>query len=248
MNPLGLFNLGRAAWPDLDRLLRPTDPAPAPAPPSTPYDRLCIEASRLGIYVLDLRGMSRTVHYETGKWGWFRDDNPKRNIPKRGRARGTLPWKKRTAIMLHRTGVSMGPRRFLGCPCHCGVANDATIVLCHPHDAYVMHGHHANRFSVGVEISSKDGRITELQRAATAILVRYIVEDLREHRGAMAPIVTMGHCQSHESRPDDPGAYIWQQVAIPAMDLHGMDVGPVVGSGIQIPHRWFIRLANGVVT
>jgi len=188
--------------------------------------------------------MSRTVHYDPKKWGWFRDDSPKRNIPKRGRARGRLPWEKRTALMLHQTACRMGPHRFLGTPCHCGVADDGTIVLCHPSDAYVWHGDTANRFAVGLEISTPDGQITDLQAAAARLLARYCIEDIREHRGPIASIVVMGHCQSQGRKPNDPGPYIWQRVAIPVMDRFSLDVGPVVGNGIRIPARWLIRLAE----
>jgi N-acetyl-anhydromuramyl-L-alanine amidase AmpD len=139
----------------------------------------------------------------------------------------------------------MGPRRFLGCPCHAAIADDATIVLCHPCDAYVWHGHAANRFAVGVEISSADGLITDLQAAAAQALIRYIVDDLREHRGPAAPIVAMAHRQSHKSRVNDPGPYIWQDVAEPMMDELALPLGPVVGSGAAIPDRWLIRLEGG---
>jgi hypothetical protein len=230
----------RAHWPDLLRLLRPTDDAPQSEAVSTPFDRLCVEASALGIGLLDLRGLSRLEHYDPGQWGWFRDDNPKKNIPKRARARGVLPWSKRTAVMLHRTGVNMGPGRFLGCPCHDAIADDGTIVLCHPHDAYLWHGHAANRFSVGVEVSSEDGTITERQAVAGRLLLQYVVEDLDAHR-SKTPVM-MAHRMSHWSRPDDPGAYIWQELAVPTMRKNRMKLGPVVGSGKAIPKRWLIRM------
>jgi hypothetical protein len=239
MRPLGIFNLGHAAWPDIARMLRPTDPAPQPVfsqeTLGTPIDRMHEALDNLGLHLLDLRGRSRTIHYDPHEWGYFRDDHPKKNIPKRGRAHGVLPWQKRTAIMLHITAAKMGPRRFIGTPCHAAVADDATVVLCHPNDAYVYHGHAANRFAVGVEISSKAGQITEMQAKAARLLVRYIVEDLRAHRGEGAPIAMMAHRQSHWSRPRDPGSVVWQQVALPMMAALLLVEGPVVGSGRPIP-------------
>ena len=78
--------------------------------------------------MLDLRGMDRRRHYDPKVWGYFRDNEPKVNKPIRGRAHGRLPWKKRTGILLHTTAVErMGARRFLGTPCHQGIAHDATI-------------------------------------------------------------------------------------------------------------------------
>jgi len=248
MSLLGYFNLGRASLGDVLRclpgdLLRPytrSSPHPEPGDVATEdaLDRLMESAAEHDINVLDLRGYSRMQHYPPERWGYFRDDEPKKNVPSRGRAHGTLPWQKRTAIMLHITAVRMGPRRFLGTPCHCAVADDATIVLCHPSNAYVYHGHAANRFSVGVEISSVAGQITMKQTKAARLVVRYIAEDLREHRGAEANVAIMAHRQSHKLKPNDPGAVVWQQVAVPMAEAIDLVPGPVVGSGKPIPPEW----------
>ena len=167
----------RGTWRDLPRVLVPTDSAPSS--PMVVHDgpfrdlamaRLEESAKDLGVKIYDFRGMDRLIHYPTNPWGYFRG---KGNIPKRGRARGRRKWKNVTAIMLHRTAVEeMGPHRFLGTPCHAAVANDASIVLCHPNDALVFHGHRANRFSIGLELSDADGELSEKQTAAALILVR----------------------------------------------------------------------------
>jgi hypothetical protein len=225
----------RWAWRDLPHALVPSDPAPKP---EVVWDRtiadLHARAHAIGVDVLDLRGEPRTRHVEPRIWGWFRDDDPRRNIPSRGRARGTLPWRKRTALMLHRTGVEMGSRRFLGCPCHAAIAHDGTIVLCHPLDAYVWHGHAANRFSVGVEISSQDGAITDEQTAASLLLCRTIVAEMTRHNRLPA---IMAHRQSHRFRVNDPGHEIWERVAHPLIADYGLEIGPVVGSGRPLPLR-----------
>lgn len=234
----------RGTWRDLPRVIVPTDSAPVPSKipvnpekflrPGglTPLDRLRMEAEKIGVAVLDLRGMDRTIHYPFPKWGYFRDKVEGKNIPKRGRARGRLPWEKRTAIMLHKTDVEeMGPRRFLGTPCHDAIANDATIVLCHPHDAYVMHGHNANRFAIGVEFADRDGELDGLQVAASHILLRYIHEDRQAHvEGRM---VIMPHAFSHWSRTRDPDGRIWRQVAVPMASDLDLVLGPVVGTGTR---------------
>jgi len=231
----------RGTWRDLPGVLLPSDPAPdpesAPGLPTYAEHRLQESARELGVVIYDFRGMNRLEHYPTKIWGYFRDKTRGKNIPKRGRARGRLPWEKRTAIMLHRTDVEeMGPHRFLGTPCHGAVANDASIVLCHPNDALVYHGHAANRFSVGIELSDSDGALTEKQVAASLILVRYVHEDLMAHRDR--DVVMMAHRQSRDDRTGDPGGKIFRQVGVPAMNELGMRLGPVVGSGTELPPDW----------
>ncbi len=232
----------RGTWRDLPGVLLPSDPAPMPERGRfTAMERLEESARELGVVIYDFRGMDRLIHYPTKVWGYFRDKTRGKNIPKRGRARGRRKWKNCTAVMLHRTDVEeMGPHRFLGTPCHDAVANDASIVLCHPHDAYIMGGHTANSFAVHLELSDADGELLELQVAAALILVRYVHEDLLAHRDR--DVVMMAHRQSHKSRTGDPGARIFQQVGVPAMNELGMRLGPVVGSGTQLPDEWLLGL------
>lgn len=230
---LTLLNLGRWSLLDLPRLLRPTDPAPKPESTTLPLVRLKRLADEHGLEVYDFRGFDRTAHYDPREWGWFRDEDPKRNLPARGRARGRRAWESITAVMLHRTGVDMGPHRFLGTPCHDAVARDGSIVLCHPHDAYLPHGHRANRFSVGLEVSSADGRITGRQGVAADILLEYVIDDLLEHRPGVPDL--MPHRFSHRSRKVDPGRRIWNRVAVPLILERSLGLGPVVGSGRPLP-------------
>lgn len=185
----------------------------------------------LHIPVLDLRGLDRNSHYDPRDWGYFSDGDPTRNIPSRGRAHGILPWRKRTAIMLHITAVHMSAKRFLGCPCHIGIADDATVVLCHPLDAYVWHGHAANRFAVGIEISSPDGAITDLQNFVAREVVRYCVDERQSH--VVGPMVIMPHAFSHRSRTNDPGREVWEGVGQWAIDELGLGLGPIVGTGTR---------------
>ncbi len=238
----------RGTWRDLPRVLVPTDSAPSS--PMAVHDgpfrdlamaRLEESAKDLGVKIYDFRGMDRLIHYPTKPWGWFRDKDPKRNIPKRGRSRGRRKWKNVTAIMLHRTAVEeMGPHRFLGTPCHDAIGNDASIVLCHPNDAYIMGGHAANKFAVHLELSDADGELSELQAAASLILVRYVYEDLLAHRDR--DVVMMAHRQSRDDRTGDCGWRIFQQVGVPAMNELGMRLGPVVGSGTELPDEWLLGL------
>lgn len=220
---------------DLASMLRPSDPQPIAPPWSTPETRLKLIAEDERVRVVDLRGMDRMIHYAPADWGWFRRGTRKKNVPKRGRARGVLPWKKRTAIMLHTCAVDMRAPRFLGCPCHDGISQDGAIVLCHPHNARVFHGHSANGFSIGVEISGKR-TIADKQIKSARILLRYIVEDRQEHHEGQMAIVA--HCMSHRSRINDPDAQIWRELGVWAIDVLGLKLGPVVGSGRPIPEAW----------
>lgn len=223
---------------DIPRMLRSTDPQPLPPPWSTAETKLKLAAEDERVRVVDLRGMDRMIHYDPEDWGWFRGGTRKKNVPRRGRARGTLPWEKRTAIMLHTCAVDMRSPRFLGCPCHDGISQDGAIVLCHPHNALVYHGHSANRFSIGVEISGKR-TITDKQIKSARILLRFITEERQEHHEGQMAIVA--HRMSHRSRVNDPDAQIWRELGVWAIDVLGLKLGPTVGSGRTIPIDWCVE-------
>ncbi len=213
---------------------------------SGPSETLRRKATDLGVHVLDLRGFSRMAHYgpreschqhghDFGNWGWFSGNKPGENRPKRGRARGVLAWSKRTALMLHTTAVPMSAPRFLGVPAHAGIAKDGTIVLMHPSDAYVWHGHAANRFSIGVEISGRSD-IQAHQVEPARILLEYLVADRQQHHEATMAV--MAHRQSHRSRRNDPGIHVWGELGEWGMRELGLKMGPTVGSGKDIPQEW----------
>ncbi len=211
-----------------------------------PSEKLRDRARELGVRLLDLRGFSRVAHYgprehchqrghDFGQWGWFAGNKPGSNRPKRGRARGVRDWAKCSAIMLHTTGVPMTAPRFLGVPAHAGIAKDGTIVLMHPTNAYLWHGHTANSFSIGVEISGRSS-IEAHQIEPARALVQYLHEDRQQHHEA--PMAIMAHRQSHRSRPNDPGKQVWGEVGEWGMSELGLKLGPTVGSGKDIPQEW----------
>jgi len=212
-----------------------------------PLDELRMAAANIGVRVLDLREHDRTVDYrpkdrceqdghDFGAWGYFRGDEPKKNVPKRAKSRGVIPWEKLTGIMLHITAVKMAAPRFLGTPVQTGISDSGDIVLCHPINAKLWHGHAANSFTCGIEVSSKSGEISGVQGEALRALIRYIHDERQEnHRGQM---VIMGHRQSHRSRVNDPGPDVWHAGAEWAINELGIKVGPVVGSGKDIPAEW----------
>ena len=206
---------------------------------------LISDARAVGGRVLDLRGLDRTKHYpmrercivggeDFGAWGWFNDKIKRRNIPKRGKARGVIPWRKLSAQLLHTTDCDMQPARLIGCPVQAGVALD-TIVLCHPVNARMWHAHAANGFATGIEVVGRNGAVTDLQIELLGILMRYNDAIMSMHHARNR--VLMAHRQSHWSRGGDPGPAIWRAGWQVAQDL-SYTVGPVVGSGKSIPRGW----------
>ena len=158
---------------------------------------------------------------------------------KRGQSRGFRPWSQCTAVMLHSTGVSgMHGRRGLGIPCHAFVGADESITLCHHADRLVWHGHAANKFSYGIEVSGKSNFDAPSQIERTRILVRSWQLDRLAAVGPDAPCYIMAHRQSLTSRPVDPGAVIWREIAEWAIEQHGFLLGPTVGTGRDIPPQW----------
>ena len=246
---MGFFDLANRAT--LLDLVRSQSMAGLEIKDTSPHDELLRVANGLGVRVLDLRSMSRTEHYpprdhciqdghDFGKWGWFRDDDKKKNLPVRAKPRGVIPWEKLTGILLHTTDVDMTGPRFLGTPVQTGIDRDGNIILCHPVNAKLWHAHKANSFTCGIEVSGKKGAITEKQIEPLRALIRYIHDERQDHHQDhhKGDMVMMAHRQSHKSRTNDPGRAIWQAGAEWAREEFGMRIGPVVGSGKPIPPEW----------
>jgi hypothetical protein len=126
----------------------------------------------------------------------------------------------------------MSPPRFLGCPVQTAIADDGTIVLCHEINALLWHAHKANRFACGVEVSGKsDIHIRQIE--PLRLLIRYIHDERMSH--CPTTMAIMAHAQSHRSRTRDCGAAVWMAGGVWAMDVLGMPLGPVVGSGTTPP-------------
>ena len=184
---------------------------------------------------------------------------------KRGRSKGKRKWKNVDTIMLHQTAVSFGtnPRRMINVPSHGATLHDGKIVLLHTPTDYMWHGHKANLFSIGIEISCRAAGIegipdtfwmsttdkekkrtyeelikeaTEIQLLATRELCRYYIELVKKNGGEIKYI--MPHRSSHKSRISDPGSRIWKEVALKIMEETGLKIRKPVGSGNLIPEYW----------
>ena len=228
---------GRWTFRDLASFVGDPEPRGVDA---TAFEQLQAAANDLGVGLLDLRGEPRKMHHpmrervvrdghDFGTWGWFRDEDPKHNLPIRGRAHGTIPWKKRTALLWHTTAVSMWAARFLGVPTNGGIADNGDIVVMHPGNAYLWGAHAANRFAIGLEISGKSSIQPHQIEPAKALTRFFYAERQEHHEGQM---VGMTHAMSKGNRnPQDCGRAIWEAVGWPMIQELGLKVGPTVGSG-----------------
>jgi hypothetical protein len=179
------------------------------------------------------------------------------------------------SIMLHQTGIKFGVgkramdkygkrnalhRRFWNVACHAAALMNGDVLLIHPWERYVLHGHRGNRSSIGIEIeglyagiagdpktvSGKQAVHLDLRTIAAA---RKAVEVCVEQgRAAGCPITKItAHRQYHGSRISDPGEEIWREVALWAVDTLGLRPDYDLAarnkkdprkSGRKIPRQW----------
>jgi hypothetical protein len=202
--------------------------------PVTPYERL---AASHGI-VRDFRQAGhgqpwdRVKSYPAQPYGWPRDKS-------RGQSRGVRDWGDIDTVVIHTAGIcGLHADRWLGVPCHDAIADDGAIVLCHYHTAYLWAAHALNCRSISLEIGG-DRTIAPTQIEPARALIRYMVEDLRAHRDAGAPVYLSPHIHGHQSRVRDCDPQIWREVGEWALDTLGLEVGEVMGSGRPIPASWW---------
>lgn len=145
------------------------------------------------------------------------------------------PWATITTFMLHTTAVGgMTDKRGLGIPAHLYLPKESAIVLCHEMERRLAHGHAANKFTVGLEISGVSDWDAPSQIVRARALLRYFQSVRRLHVGPEAKCYVMAHRMSHSSRVRDPGKRIWQDAGEWAIEELGFELGPVVGSGTSV--------------
>lgn len=176
---------------------------------------------------------------------------------------GRRPWSKITGICLHQTACNMGERleRYDGIGAHFVVTRAGKVLWMHALDLLVAHGNGWNNQCVGIEVDGLYAGVAgdpsttwndpstphrEVAQTLTAEaaesarqLIRWIVEEIKRGGGACTKLVA--HRQASDSRRDDPGSEIWQQVALPLHAELGMDDGGVgfkIGDGLPIPEAW----------
>lgn len=193
------------------------------------------------------------------------DLKKEKRTKERGKSKGKRNWTDITALCLHQTAVDFGsnPKRMLNVPAHGGTLQDGHIILLNSPIEYMWHGHSANMFSIGIEISCRAAGIegnpetfwiskkektqkkeyqdlvteaTDIQLQATLELCKYYIDLVSENGGEIKYVIA--HRQSHKSRVSDPGSKIWKRIAIPLMKEKNLSLHPVIGSGNPIPTAW----------
>jgi hypothetical protein len=197
-----------------------------------------------------------------------RDDAAQGHGPKQGwrvRQRG---WHEVTGICLHQTACLLGERaeRWDTVGCHVGVTRAGQVIWLHDFDRIVAHGNGWNGKTVGIEIDGlyagidgdedtvwndpstpwkeKGMALTAESVDAARQTIRWICQRVLAHAGRVRVLVA--HRQSSQSRRNDPGSAIWQQVALPMhaeLDLGDGGVGFSIG-GYPIPQEWDPRCAG----
>lgn len=134
--------------PQLGGFLVPQDDLPAANEPPFPTDippEVLADLAELPYDVLD-NVVSLTDFRQRART----------NKQKRGRTQGTRPLAQVTALWLHQTAAMLGsPERFLSVPVQGAVDTRAGVTLLHPLRAYMYAAHHANRFSVSIEVACR---------------------------------------------------------------------------------------------
>lgn len=181
----------------------------------------------------------------------------------RSKVYGRRPWSKVTGVCLHQTACLMGerPERYENTGAHVVITRGGKIIWLHDFDELVVHGNGWNAGCVGIEIDglyagiegdprtvwdNPDTPSRELgmtmppvQAEASRAAVRWIDREVKAKGGKLKVVVA--HRQASDTRRNDPGSAIWQQVAMPLhAELHLTDGGPgfKIGDGYPIPEAW----------
>ena len=176
---------------------------------------------------------------------------------------GIRDWRNITGVTLHQTGCALfgeGLPRWDSLIAHFGITRGGQIIQCFDLTEVVNHAEWFNNHDVGIEQEGYFEGIagtprtlasdvphpaitpTSEQVEAAKAAVRYIVALVASHGGKVSYI--HAHRQTKESRLDDPGSALWQQVAIPLMKELGLSDGGrgyCVRDGRPIPEGWDAR-------
>lgn len=242
VSPEDLDGLADGYIPGVDRYHNPLpeiERDPSTPAPTTPLERLEAALAACGSSVsFDFRDAGegrpwdRDKVYPWREYGWPGNKS-------RAATKGTRRWSRVDTICLHTAGTKgMGPKRWLGVPCHNAVADDATVVLCHRSLALLWAAHDLNRRSISMEIAG-DRDIAEALIEPSRALLRYNVEDARAHREPGAPIYLSPHTHGHYSRMEDCGKWIWREVGEWGLDTLGLQVGKPIGRGRPFSDEWW---------
>lgn len=135
-------------------------------------------------------------------------------------------------------------RRARRVPAHATVFRDGDAVVPFDLRSYLYHGNAGNPFSLGIEIESIDGSITDEQRETLADLVPWLIVQASEEGTILRE--SWAHRQTHGGKPSDPGAVVWKEIVIPLSEKHGLArtivalprSTPSGRDGLPIPKTW----------
>jgi len=168
------------------------------------------------------------------------------------------PWNEISGVVLHRTACVLGekPQRYFPVNCHIGVTMGGRVVLSHPFDLMIWHGHYPSRWTIGIEFDGNPtGRpgywwkpgggphpITDEQVKAGNVLLDILTKAFEDNGRTLKYIYA--HRQSSDQRECDPGNECWQKIALPWMEKTGATPGDIgrqgstFGTGYCIPQSW----------
>ena len=164
---------------------------------------------------------------------------------------GRRTWNSITGICLHQTDCDFGhegPTRWDTLHAHVGISREDFAVWVHDFQWVVWHANELNPTDVGVECEGvypgvmgdpKAMVVTPELVDKAQVAIRWICAVVAAHGGKIVNL--HAHRQTAASRRADPGAEIWQRVAIPMLAELGLsDGGPAfkIDNGRVIPEVW----------
>jgi hypothetical protein len=173
---------------------------------------------------------------------------------------GRRAWAQITGITLHQTACDFGrekPERWDTLHAHVGSSREGNVFWVYDFDTVVWHGNELNGATVGLEMEGNyagiaGDRSTAWQPGRGPLMVptpelvtasqgaiRWICQVVAQHGGKVEHLYA--HRQTAASRRADPGADLWQAVALPMLaELALSDGGPAfkIDNGRTIPEAW----------
>jgi len=182
-------------------------------------------------------------------------------MPKNAKPDKGNRWPKLSGVVLHRTACRLGekPERYFKVNAHMHVTLEGRIILCHPWDLHIWHGHRPSLWTLGIEYDGNPegypgyhwspgggpDPITDAQVKASDVLLNLLLKEFAENGREFKYIYA--HRQASENRECDPGWEAWQKIAVPWMEKTGAVPGDVgfrgttFGTGFCIPKSWDSR-------
>lgn len=182
-----------------------------------------------------------------------------RHAHPRGQIEGRNPWKRIDCLCWHqmdcRGSTKPGWLRWStgDLAIHYAACCDGSAAWLYDLNACLWHGHGFNGRSVGIEVeglfAGVEGRastfprghlptvMTDAQVEAAKTCARHAVATVAAHGGKIRYVVA--HRQSRvDIKQRDPGEQVWKRVVIPVAAEFGLEIGPTLRGGADIPEAW----------